>query len=437
MNTTPTELSAIEKELAEIEQELSRRRIFTLDYWRAHVPQPFAPFFVPARYKGAYGGRGSGKSWSFGEMVLAHCMMHKGARIVCIREVQKSLEQSVKRLLEDLIQKHNLGAHFRVLNTHIETPGGGIIIFNGMQTHTAESIKSLEGYTVAWVEEAQSLSQRSLDLLRPTIREEGSELWFTWNPRYATDPIDVLLRAGEQPPDSVVVKSTYQDNPFFPEVLRKEMEWDRSRDPDKYAHIWLGEYERNSESRVFKNWTVEEFETPATTNFYFGGDWGYSIDPTVLVRCFVDGRKLFIDREAYKIGVEVDHLPAFFDTVPESRRWTIVADSARPETISYLQRHGYPLLEPAIKGKDSVKEGVIFLQSYDIVIHPRCIHTIDEFTMYSFKRDPLTDMVTPILEDKKNHVIDSVRYAVEKLRKGADWVTWGLFICSLNLSSFL
>jgi len=110
--------------------------------------------------------------------------------------------------------------------------------------------------------------------------------------------------------------------------------------------------------------------------------------------------------------------------VPGARSWPIVADSARPETISYLQRHGYPRISPAVKGKDSVKEGIIFLQGYDIVIHPRCIHTIDEFTMYSFKKDPLTDMVTPVLEDRKNHVIDSVRYAIEKLRKARDFITW-------------
>jgi phage terminase large subunit len=206
------------------------------------------------------------------------------------------------------------------------------------------------------------------------------------------------------------------------------MEWDRARDPEKYAHVWLGEYERRSESRVFKNWKVQEFETPSDASFLYGGDWGFSVDPSVLVRCYVPytvdpltgrstpTRQLYIDHEAYRIGVEIDHLPQLFDQVPGSREWVITADSARPETISYLQRHGFPRLQAAIKGKDSVKEGVIFLQNFDIIIHPRCIHTIDEFTMYSFKVDRLTNMVTPVLEDKKNHVIDSVRYAVERMR---------------------
>lgn len=304
-----------------------------------------------------------------------------------------------------------------MLTTHIETPRDGIIIFNGMQNHTAESIKSLEAYDVAWVEEAQSLSQRSLDLLRPTIREDNSELWFSWNPRYPTDPVDKLLRGDSLPPDSIVVRSSYRDNPFFPDVLRREMEWDRGRDVEKYQHVWEGEYEHHSEARVFKNWKIEDFETESDASFLLGGDWGYSVDPSVLVRCYVKGRKLYIDREAYRIGVEVDHLPDLFDKIPGSREWVITADSARPETISYLQKHGFPKLVPAIKGKDSVKEGVIFLQSYDIVVHPRCTHTINELTYYSFKTDPLTSVVTPVLQDKKNHVIDSLRYAVEKLRR--------------------
>lgn len=383
---------------------------------RIETPRVYLPLLQPSRYKGAHGGRGSGKSHIFADLLVERCVLQP-TRAVCVREVQRSLEQSVKRLLEDKIEAHGLSRLFRVMNTHIETPNDGIIIFNGMQNHTAESIKSLEGYDIAWVEEAQSLSERSLTLLRPTIREDDSELWFSWNPRFPTDPVDLLLRGANRPPNSVVVQSTYRNNPWFPEVLRAEMEWDKARDPEKYAHVWLGEYERHSEARVFKNWRVEEFDTPPNTNFMFGGDWGFSVDPTVLVRMWMrDKKTLCIDHEAYKIGCEIDAIPALFDTVPESRRWVIRADSARPETISYLRNHGFPRIEAAKKGPNSVKEGVIFLQGLDIIVHPRCIHTIDEFTLYSFKKDPLTDLVTPILEDKKNHVIDSIRYAAEDLQ---------------------
>ena len=382
------------------------------------VPEVFVPLLKPSRYKGIYGGRGGAKSHFFADQVIEDSVVKPGLRTVCVREYQVSLEQSVKRLLEDKIKIYGLGNQFRIMDTCIHTPGNGIIIFQGMQAHNSESIKSLEGYHRAWVEEAQNLSQRSLDLLRPTIREAGSELWFSWNPSSKKDPVDALLRSTPPPPDAIVVKSNYYNNPYFPDVLRKEMEWDRARDNDKYQHVWLGGYEERSEARIFKNWKVQEFETADHVLFLYGADWGYSVDPSVLIRCYAVGRTLYIDREAYGIGIEVDHLPAFFDRVPGSRLSRITADSARPETISYLQRHGFPKIEPAVKGKDSVKEGIIFLQNFDIVVHPRCIHTIDELGAYSYKVDQKTNEIItpPIPEDKKNHVIDSLRYAVERLR---------------------
>lgn len=380
------------------------------------TPRAFAPLLQPARYKGAHGGRGSGKSHFFAEALVEDHIRFPGLRSVCIREIQRSLEQSAKRLIEDKIEALGVGSLFEVQRDRILAPGDGLIIFQGMQNHTADSIKSLEGYDRAWVEEAQSLSQRSLDLLRPTMREAGSEIWFSWNPRKDSDPVDRFMR--EAPPDSaVVVQVNYPDNPWFPDVLREEMEWDKRRDPDKYAHIWLGDYQRNSEARVFHNWRVEEFDTPADARFYFGADWGFAVDPTVLVRVFVQDRTLYIDQEAYKVGCKIDDTPALFDKVPDSKRWPIIADCARPETIDYMRRHGYPRMEPAKKGKDSVHDGVEFLKSYDIVVHPRCKHAADELALYSYKTDKLTGEVLPVLEDKKNHVIDSIRYAIEKTRR--------------------
>jgi phage terminase large subunit len=380
------------------------------------LPEVLEPLLKPARYKGLFGGRGGAKSHGFGDLLIDDCITHPGLRAVCVREYQVTLQHSVKGLLADKIKKYGLEREFRVLTSQIETPGGGIIIFQGMQDHTADSIKSLEGFDCAWVEEAQNLSERSLKLLRPTIRKPGSEIWCSWNPRFPTDPVDRLLRGPSPPPDSIVIETSFKDNPFFPDVLRREMEYDRGRDVEMYDHVWLGGYEQHSEARVFKNWKIEEFDEPADATYYYGGDWGFSVDPSVLVRCHLDGRKLYISREAYQIGVEIDHLPQLFDQVPGARDWTITADSARPETISYLQRHGFPKMVAAVKGKDSVKEGVIFLQGYDIVVHPRCAHAINELTHYSFVVDKASGMVTPKLADKKNHVIDSLRYAVERLR---------------------
>lgn len=385
------------------------------------TPAWAVPLLQPLRYKGAYGGRGSGKSHMFAELMIEAHIIDPDSRSVCVREVQKSLGQSVKRLLELKIQELNAGAYFEVQEAQIKAKNGqGLIIFQGMQNHTADSIKSLEGYDRAWVEEAQSLSQRSLDLLRPTIRKPGSELWFTWNPSKATDPIDVLLRGEKPPKDAVILPVNYDKNPWFPDVLKEEMEYDKRRDPDKYMHVWRGEYVRNSETRVFKNWKIEEFEAPKDAIHRLGADWGFAIDPTVLVRCHIVGRTLYIDYEAYMVGCEISNTPDLFMTIPDAEKWPITADSARPETISHMRRNGFPKIMPAVKGAKSVEDGIEWLKSFDIVVHPRCTHTIDELTLYSYKTDQLTGKILPILEDKQNHVIDALRYACEGARRAAN-----------------
>jgi phage terminase large subunit len=376
------------------------------------------PLLAPSRYKGAWGGRGSGKSHFFAEAMIEAHILDPTTYSVCVRENQKSLAQSVKRLLETKIEALGAGDYFEVQEAVIKSRrGDGRIIFQGMKTHTADSIKSLEGYDRAWVEEAQSLSQTSLDMLRPTIRKPGSELWFTWNPREKSDPVDHLLRGDTPPKDAVVLGVNYDRNPWFPDVLRDEMEYDRRRDPDKYNHVWLGGYLANSEARVFRNWRVEEFEAPRDAIHRLGADWGFSVDPSVLVRCHIIGRTLYVDYEAYQVGCEIVNLPDLFMTVPDAEKWPLTADSARPETISHMRKHGFPRIFPAVKGPRSLEEGVEWLKSYDIVVHPRCVHTIDELTLYSYKRDPLTDRILPVLEDKKNHVIDALRYACEGVRR--------------------
>jgi phage terminase large subunit len=380
------------------------------------TPRVYVPLLGPARYKGAHGGRGSGKSHFFGEMLIERSIMEK-TDAVCVREVQKSLKQSVKKLLEGKIEALNAGAYFDVQDAQIKSTHGGLIIFQGLQNHTADSIKSLEGFDIAWVEEAQSVSQRSLDMLRPTLRKPGSELWFSWNPNAATDPVDALLRCSEPPPGSVVVEANYMDNPWLPEELRVEMEYDKKRDPDKYAHIWLGAYQQNSEARVFRNWRIEEFERPEGTIHRLGADWGFSVDPSVLIRCDIQGNNLYVDYEAYQVGCEIVNLPELFMSVPDAEKWPITADSARPETISHMQKNGFPKIRPAIKGAKSLEEGVEFLKSFDIIVHPRCKHLIDELTLYKYKEDPLTGAILPILEDKDNHVIDALRYACEGARR--------------------
>jgi phage terminase large subunit len=413
------------------------------------IPDSFEFLFNPpwARYRGAFGGRGSAKSHTFAAALLIKAY-ERELRVLCCREIQNSIRDSVKRLLDDKIDGNDeLKAHFTSTDTEIRGANDSLFIFGGLRTN-AQSIKSLEGVDIAWVEEANTVSKASLEILIPTVRKPGSELWFTWNPLNPTDPVDQMFRGPDGPPPNAIVREiNWKENPWFPDVLRAEMDWDRQRDPDKYSHIWCGQYRRNSEARVFKNWRVgtrEEFKPKRDTRFYYGGDWGFAQDPSVLVRCYIESRTLFIDHEAYAIGCDIDFTPFLFGGfeedqlkelnsqawkklsaaklpewkgIPGSRLWPIRADSARPETISYMQQHGFPRMVAAKKGAGSVEDGIEFLKSYDIVVHPRCTHTIDELTMYAYKVDKLTGQILPILEDKKNHTIDSIRYALEDARQ--------------------
>lgn len=202
----------------------------------------FDPLLDPSRYKGAYGGRGSGKSQFFADLMIASAVRKPGFRGLCCREVQKSLKESAKRLLEQKITAHKLGHLFEVQEAQIKTPGGGVIVFAGLQDHTSESIKSYEGFDVAWVEEAQTVSDRSLNLLRPTIRAPGSELWFSWNPRRKQDAVDKMLRGAELPSNAQVVRANYSENPWFPDELEQERLDCLRQQPDQYPHIWEGDY---------------------------------------------------------------------------------------------------------------------------------------------------------------------------------------------------
>lgn len=209
----------------------------------------FEPLLYPSRYKAAWGGRGSGKSHFFGGLGVEDALRWPGEtgvglRMVCIREVQKSLKESAKRLVEDKIAAFGLTERdgFKVFREVIELPGDGLVTFTGMQDHTADSVKSLEGFDRAWVEEAQSLSDRSMSLLRPTIRKEGSELWFSWNPMRPTDPVDMLLRGDKLPTGAKVVRANWSDNPWFPKVLEQERADCLDATPERYDHIWQGGY---------------------------------------------------------------------------------------------------------------------------------------------------------------------------------------------------
>jgi len=369
----------------------------------------------PCRHLALSGGRGGAKSRSVSTALVLQAAA-SNRRVLCVREVQKSIKDSVKRLLDDDIERLGLRHLFQSTETEIRGPHGSLFIFSGLRGNAA-GIKSIEGVTDCWVEEAQNVSQASIDTLIPTIRAPGSRLIWTWNPDRITDPVDALFYAGVEPPNTIRRRVNYDSNPWFPDVLRAEMEWDRANNPEKYLHVWEGAYRANSDALVFKNWRIEDFDTPAGVEHRLGADFGYSIDPSVLVRCHVVGRQVFVDYEAYEVGTEIVDLPALFMGVPDAERWYMTADTSRPETISHLRNNGFPRIAAALKGARSLEEGIAFLQSYEIVVHPRCKHVIDELGTYSYKLDTLTGVPTPTLEDKNNHCIDALRYALEGARR--------------------
>lgn len=401
----------------------------------------------PARHKAFHGGRGGAKSHEMAQALVLRAWERRshGFRWLFAREIQNSISASVKQLLEDKIRAARLGpvddggnGFFRITDRSITGADGAVqFLFAGLRTNP-DSVKSMEGLDGVWTEEANRAAKKSIGLLTPTIRKEGSELWWSWNRTLTTDPVDAMFLGGTPPPRSVIRRVSWRDNAYFPDVLREEMEWDKQRDRDKWLHVWEGEPVTRSEARVFRNWRVDDIDdqVPEGTVPRLGADWGYVNDPSVLVECYVWGRTLYVRRERWKLRLEIDHTPAFWagsdEREGQARRWEnplgfdgldsvrrgfrVVADSARPELIAHLQRRGFNVTASR-KGPGSVVEGVEFLKAFDVVIHPDCTHVADEWMHYSYDEDPLTGEVLPVLKDKKNHTVDSVRYALEDVRR--------------------
>jgi len=395
---------------------------------RVEFPPAFQFLFEDGyRYYVAYGGRGSGKSTSFARALILKAAQTK-LRVLCTRQYQSSLQDSVYRLLADSISAMGLDAYFEVGAQSISSKCGSEFIFKGL-ARSINEIKSLEGIDICWCEEAQSISEDSWEILIPTIRKEGSQIWICFNPNEEDDPTYQRF-AVSPPPRSIIRKVNYDQNPYFPKTLDEERRYMEDNDPESYHNVWLGECKRISESIIFKDRVyVEEFAAPERVVYRFGADFGFANDPSTLIRTFVKDRSLYIDYEAYGVSVELDHMPAFYDQVPDARRWIIRADSARPETISYLRRQGFRI-EAAPKWPNSVEDGIAFLKAFErIVIHPRCVRTIDEFRNgYRWKVDRITLDILPVPVDRNNHCVDAVRYALSPLIKqtGTSPLTWEL-----------
>jgi phage terminase large subunit len=377
------------------------------------------PLRERSRYKVLKGGRGGGKSYAVADQLILDGAQQPH-RILCAREYQASIKDSVHRLLADRIDAWGLGGFYEVQRDEIIGANGTSFIFRGVRQNV-QSIKSMTGLTRVWVEEAQTVSEDSWRTLIPTVREEGSEIWLTLNPHRREDASS--QRFIESPPDDCIgITVNWRDNPFFPKTLNEERKRDqRLLDPGTYEHIWEGAYLEQSDAQVFANrYRAQEFEPGDNwAGPYYGVDFGFSQDPTAGVRAWIHDERLWVDYDFARVGLELDDTAkALIEALPGIDRHVSRADSARPESISYLKRHGLPGMAGVKKGAGSVEDGIAHLKSYaEIVVHPRCRALLDEFRLYSYAIDRHSGDVLPKIVDAHNHCIDALRYALEPVMR--------------------
>lgn len=389
------------------------------------TPPAFAFLYDPplgsVRYRVGYGGRGKGSSWSFARALLAHGRARR-LRILCAREYQSSIKDSVHKILSDQIRALTLQTFYDVGASSIVGKNGTEFIFKGLRKDIAQ-IKSTEGVDICWVEEAESVSAKSWETLTPTIRKDGSEIWVSFNPALPTDATYVKFVVNPEP-DAIIRPVSWRDNPWLPKVLFNEQATLLVRDPEAHAHVWGGQPWSRSDAQVLNGkWRVDEFvaDPRSWQGPYYGADWGFSHDPTQLVRLWIADSRLWLDYEAGGVQLDNDATAAAFKEVPgafDARlqvQREIRGDAARPETIHEMRRRKLNVIA-ARKWKGSVEDGIAHLRTYvEIVIHPRCKRAIQDARLWRYKVDPRTQEVLPVLQDGNDHTWDATRYALSPL----------------------
>lgn len=342
-------------------------------------------------------------------------------RILCTRDLQNSIKQSFHAELKNAIQSTPwLAAAYDVGVDYLRGHNGTEFIFAGLR-HNMGSIKSLAQIDICIVEEAEDVAESAWVALEPTIRAPKSEIWVIWNPKKRGSPIDLRF-VQNTPPRSVIAEINWSDNPMFPDVLDEQRRHQQETyDGALYRHIWEGDYYERSAAQVFSDrYRVQEF-TPESSwaGPYFGLDFGFSVDPTAAVKCWINDNTLYIEQEVGGVGVEIDQTAELLiKSMQGIERFTVRADSARPESISYLRRHGIPNIQGVKKGAGSVEDGITHIKSYkEVIIHPSCARVASEFMLYSYKVDRLSGDILPVLVDANNHYIDAIRYALEPIMK--------------------
>lgn len=382
-------------------------------------PKKLQPLFRPKRYKILRGGRGGAKSWGIAR-ALIKIASEKKRRVLCAREFQNSIAESVHHLLSEQIQEMGLSYCFNIQQKTITSKLGSQFIFAGIRTNP-KAIKSMEDVDICWVEEAENVSKLSWKILIPTIRKEGSEIWVSYNPDEETDPTHAMAEAfiKEQNPDAVVIDVNHTDNPWFPDTLRKEMEYAYKTDPDGAEHVWGGKCNTRSNAQIFKDkYIIEAFEPLLTlwNGPYFGQDFGFSVDPAATLKMWISEQRLYIEKEFFGYQLDNDELnKGIRGAMPEIEGHIIRADNARPETIHEMGKRGLGMVS-CKKWAGCVEDGIQYLRSFEkIIIHPRCKHMKEEARLYRYKVDRLSGDILPIIVDANNHGWDGVRYGLEPM----------------------
>ncbi len=432
--------------------EAPRARVEVIDKLR-----PFLKEHVP--YKVAVGGRGSAKSWSIARMLILRAYTEKNHRILCCREYQNSIDESVYSILRVSIFAMGLHPWFTLQRDRIICKlTNSVFLFEGLH-HNIDSIKSLEGITITWIEEAHFVSELSWLILEPSVmRTPNAEIWVSFNPLNEEDPTYIKFITNFDPHEMLVIEVNWRDNPWFPPELDRLRRRMLRNDPDSYEWVWEGRIRKISAATIFRGrYKIEPFVEPDTARPLYGADWGFGVDPNALIRMFIseNERTLYITHEAYDWEVDLDDLPALWrggtrtktigrmesmttdrtesyekldvdwPGVPGADQWPIFADNSRPETIRYMKGKGFNV-SPAEKWQGSVEDGIEHLKQYDkIIIHPRCVHTAREFRLYSYKVDKKTEKILPVIDDKHNHAMDAIRYAHDKrIQRGGSLGVW-------------
>lgn len=388
---------------------------------KVYLGAKFLCLFEPYRHVAIHGGRGSAKSHSVATALTA-ISAKESQRIVCARQFQNSIRDSVKELLELKINKMGLIDQFGIYRqeiVHKQTESR--FTFIGLDRNP-DSAKSLEGADICWVEEARTISSRSMEILIPTIRKPGSRFIWTWNPEFRDDPVDYYFRGQEPPPNSIVVQVGIEDNPwFYQSPMAGEMFFMQRGNYPRYLHVWLGGYDDGYESKIFSNVMVAHIhEIPEYFAPRYGMDFGFGQDPSYITKVFVNDsmKQIYIQKEAFG-RVPLRDLPAMMDSVVDNRDDLIKGDASQPGTIEHLQSQGFNIVG-AKKGPGSIKAGINWLQGYKIIIDPDCEGMRDEARLYSWQIDRITKKRLSVPVDAHNHGWDSIRYATEDAQLEAE-----------------